>query len=146
MNHCVRCTSQLECWCRSFGTYQSELWDDVFSEFEPITEDDIILVNFAAWYPKYKITEPYVPYEQWEESMAGMALSFLQHNRSPSAIMHSTHSRGGACSSAEDLPDQRHVRSLYAWQHRTCLPAQPVREDARQASSWARTLDTSLLA
>lgn len=57
--------------CRSFGTYESKLWDDIFSEFEPITSDDIILVNFAAWYPKYKITEPYVPYQQWEEDMAG---------------------------------------------------------------------------
>ncbi len=69
--------SQLGSWCRSFGTYESKLWDDVFSEFEPITSDDIILVNFAAWYPKYKITEPYVPYEQWEESMAGMSRSAL---------------------------------------------------------------------
>lgn len=57
--------------CRSFGTYDSKLWDDIFSEFQPITEDDIIIVNFAAWYPKYKISEPFIPYMQWEESMAG---------------------------------------------------------------------------
>ena len=58
--------------CRSFGTYESRLWDDVFSEFEPLTSDDIILVNFGAWYPKYKISEPFVPYMQWEDSMAGV--------------------------------------------------------------------------
>ena len=75
--------------CRSFGTYESELWDDVFSEFEPITSDDIILVNFAAWYPKYKITEPYIPYEQWEEDMAGdFAAHTMQQN--PLCSMQST--------------------------------------------------------
>jgi len=58
--------------CRSFGTYESRLWDDVFSEFKPLTSDDIILVNFGAWYPKYKISEPFVPYMQWEDSMAGV--------------------------------------------------------------------------
>ena len=58
--------------CRSFGTYESRLWDDVFSEFAPLTSDDIILVNFGAWYPKYKISEPFVPYMQWEDSMAGV--------------------------------------------------------------------------
>ena len=57
--------------CRSFGTYESKLWDDVFSEFEPITSKDVILVNFAAWYPRFKITEPFVPYQQWQESMTG---------------------------------------------------------------------------
>ena len=34
---------------RSFGTYNSKLWDDVFSDFAPITANDVILVNFGAW-------------------------------------------------------------------------------------------------
>ena len=34
---------------RSFGTYNSKLWDDVFSDFAPLTTDDVIMVNFGAW-------------------------------------------------------------------------------------------------
>ena len=34
---------------RSFGTYNSKLWDDVMSDFAPITANDVILVNFGAW-------------------------------------------------------------------------------------------------
>ena len=34
---------------RSFGTYNAKLWDDVLSDFEPLTADDIVMVNFGAW-------------------------------------------------------------------------------------------------
>lgn len=34
---------------RCFGRYNSSLWDDVFAEFGPITERDLIIVNFGAW-------------------------------------------------------------------------------------------------
>ena len=34
---------------RCFGRYNSSLWDDVFAEFAPLTERDLIIVNFGAW-------------------------------------------------------------------------------------------------
>lgn len=34
---------------RSFGTYNTKLWDDVMSDFEPLTANDIVMVNFGAW-------------------------------------------------------------------------------------------------
>lgn len=54
---------------RSFGTYQAQLWDDIFAEFAPITEKDVILVNFGAWYPRFKISEPHLPWVQWQNAM-----------------------------------------------------------------------------
>ena len=54
---------------RSFGTYQAQLWDDIFAEFAPITEKDVILVNFGAWYPRFKISEPHLPWLQWQNAM-----------------------------------------------------------------------------
>jgi hypothetical protein len=35
---------------RSFGTFNGTLWDDVLSDFAPITDKDVILVNFGAWW------------------------------------------------------------------------------------------------
>ena len=54
---------------RSFGTYQAQLWDDIFAEFAPITENDVILVNFGAWYPRFKISEPHLPWQEWQNAM-----------------------------------------------------------------------------
>lgn len=31
--------------CRSFGIFNISLWDDVFAEFGPLTEKDIIIVG-----------------------------------------------------------------------------------------------------
>ena len=33
--------------CRSFGIFNMSLWDDVFAEFTPLTEKDIIIVGVA---------------------------------------------------------------------------------------------------
>jgi hypothetical protein len=57
---------------RSFGTYNPQLWDDVFSDFAPLTAKDVILVNFGAWYPRFKASEPGAPWVQWQADMAAM--------------------------------------------------------------------------
>ena len=57
---------------RSFGTYNSQLWDDVMSDFAPLTAQDVVLVNFGAWYPRYKISEPHLPWLQWQSDMSAM--------------------------------------------------------------------------
>lgn len=62
---------------RSFGTYQAQLWDDIFAEFAPLTERDVILVNFGAWYPRFKISEPHVPWVQFQDSMTELVTQKL---------------------------------------------------------------------
>ena len=42
---------------RAFGRFNLTLWDDVFKEFEPLTDQDVIIVNFGAWYPRYNVHE-----------------------------------------------------------------------------------------
>lgn len=62
---------------RSFGTFNGTLWDDVFSDFAPITEKDVIMVNFGAWYPRYKISEPHIPWVEWQNHMTEMTMNKL---------------------------------------------------------------------
>lgn len=45
---------------RCFGRYNSSLWDDVFAELPKLTERDVIIVNFGAWYPRFNFNEPQV--------------------------------------------------------------------------------------
>ena len=45
------------CACRAYGRFNLSLWDDVMAEFQPLTEEDVIVVNFGAWYPRYNIYE-----------------------------------------------------------------------------------------
>ena len=45
---------------RCFGRYNSSLWDDVFAELPTLTERDVIIVNFGAWYPRFNYNEPRV--------------------------------------------------------------------------------------
>ena len=45
---------------RCFGRYNSSLWDDVMAELPPLTEQDVIIVNFGAWYPRFNFNEPRV--------------------------------------------------------------------------------------
>ena len=56
----VNTTGGLQILVRCFGRYNASLWDDVFAEFGTITERDIIIVNFGAWYPRFNYNEPTV--------------------------------------------------------------------------------------
>lgn len=38
---------------RGFGRFNLTLWDKVIAELEPITERDVIMVNFGAWYHRF---------------------------------------------------------------------------------------------
>ena len=42
---------------RCFGRFNGTLWDDVFAELGPLTERDVIIVNFGAWYPRFNYYE-----------------------------------------------------------------------------------------
>jgi hypothetical protein len=42
---------------RAFGRFNLTLWDDVFEEFLPLADTDVIVVNFGAWYPRYNVHE-----------------------------------------------------------------------------------------
>ena len=48
----------VHCTCRAYGRFNLSLWDDSMAEFQPFTEDDVIVVNFGAWYPRYNMHEP----------------------------------------------------------------------------------------
>ena len=43
--------------CRAYGRFNLSLWDDVMVEFQPLTDEDVIVVNFGAWYPRYNVHE-----------------------------------------------------------------------------------------
>ncbi len=45
---------------RCFARYNSSLWDDVFTELPLLTEQDVIIINFGAWYPRFNYNEPKV--------------------------------------------------------------------------------------
>lgn len=45
---------------RCFGRYNSSLWDDVFAELPLLTDRDVVIVNFGAWYPRFNFNEPRV--------------------------------------------------------------------------------------
>lgn len=34
---------------RNFGYFHPQLWDDMLSDLQPLTESDILMVNFGAW-------------------------------------------------------------------------------------------------
>ncbi|CAL5226961.1 g9846 [Coccomyxa viridis] len=38
---------------RSFGILNLTLWDDIMSEFMPLTSQDVIIAEFGAWYPSF---------------------------------------------------------------------------------------------
>ncbi len=45
---------------RCFGRYNASLWDAVFAELPPLTAQDVIIINFGAWYPRFNFNEPRV--------------------------------------------------------------------------------------
>lgn len=47
----------LQVFLRAFGRFNLTLWDDVFAEFQPLTDNDVIVFNFGAWYPRYNVHE-----------------------------------------------------------------------------------------
>ncbi len=49
--------SGAQVYLRAFGRFNLTLWDDVMAEFEPLTERDVIVFNFGAWYPRYNVHE-----------------------------------------------------------------------------------------
>ena len=38
---------------RDFGTYNQTLFDDVLSDFQPLSADDVVVLNWGAWYHRY---------------------------------------------------------------------------------------------
>ena len=45
---------------RCFGRYNASLWDAVFAELPALTAQDVIIINFGAWYPRFNFNEPRV--------------------------------------------------------------------------------------
>lgn len=55
---------------RCFGIFNLTLWDDVMEEFQPLTRNDVIMVNFGAWYPRFSIHETLVPWQRFQDVSA----------------------------------------------------------------------------
>ena len=34
---------------RNFGYFHPQLWDDMLADLQPLTESDVLMVNFGAW-------------------------------------------------------------------------------------------------
>lgn len=64
----VKLTNGGEILVRCFGRYNPQLWDDVFAEMGPMTERDVIIVNFGAWYPRFNFNEPRASLFPWPSS------------------------------------------------------------------------------
>jgi hypothetical protein len=52
-----------------FGRFNLTLWDKVVAELEPITERDIMLVNFGAWYHRFFFDGGPKEFEAWQEDV-----------------------------------------------------------------------------
>ncbi|CAL8469667.1 g9208 [Coccomyxa elongata] len=62
---------------RCFGRYNASLWDDVFAEIGPLTQHDVIIVNFGAWYPRFNFNEPKAPFEAFKLDVKELFLEKL---------------------------------------------------------------------
>ena len=49
----VRLKSGASVHARIMGSYNAELIDDVLSELGPLNDNDVVIVNFGAWYPRF---------------------------------------------------------------------------------------------
>lgn len=38
---------------RDFGVYNQSLYDDLLSDFQPLRDTDVLVVNWGAWYPRF---------------------------------------------------------------------------------------------
>ena len=80
---------------RCFGRYNASLWDDVFAELPVLTAQDVMIINFGAWYPRFNFNEPRVCLLLWEGCMA-------EHLENGEALVHWLESQtsrhaGGRC-------------------------------------------------
>ncbi|EIE21418.1 hypothetical protein COCSUDRAFT_43154 [Coccomyxa subellipsoidea C-169] len=62
---------------RCFGRYNASLWDDVFAEMGPLTDRDVIIANFGAWYPRFNFNEPRAPFEAFKADVKDLFVDKL---------------------------------------------------------------------
>ncbi len=48
-----RLTNGAQVYVRDFGVYNQTLFDDLLSDFAPLRSDDVLLLNWGAWYPRF---------------------------------------------------------------------------------------------
>eukprot|EP00884_Botryococcus_braunii_P017926 jgi/Botrbrau1/4817/Bobra.0325s0036.1 len=68
---------------RSFGQFNLTLWDLVMSEFGHLTERDVLMVNFGAWYPRFKAGgfDCYDPWHYFKVDMHELIMQRLKDVR-----------------------------------------------------------------
>ncbi|KAK9916493.1 hypothetical protein WJX75_003317 [Coccomyxa subellipsoidea] len=69
---------------RSFGIFNISLWDDVFAEFLPLTENDTIVVEFGAWYPRFNTFQMGTPWARYVNDVQEL---FAQRLRNYKALV-----------------------------------------------------------
>ena len=50
---------------RIMGSYNAELIDDVLSELGPLSDRDVVIVNFGAWYPRFAMQVRRIVWSTW---------------------------------------------------------------------------------
>lgn len=64
---------------RSFGRFNITLWDRVMGELEPVTDRDIILVNFGAWYHRFFFDGGPDEFKAWRDDVHELLFERLRH-------------------------------------------------------------------
>ncbi|EIE21588.1 hypothetical protein COCSUDRAFT_66960 [Coccomyxa subellipsoidea C-169] len=67
----------LHVFLRSFNVFNLTLWDDVMKPFGELQADDILVVNFGAWYPRYSVLDPHHPWPAWQKDMKELLMERL---------------------------------------------------------------------
>lgn len=52
---------------RDMGTYNDTLLGDLLSDFNPLQADDILLINWGAWYPRFAWNQNQVAWRAWQQ-------------------------------------------------------------------------------
>ena len=63
---------------RGFGRFNLDLWDDVLEELQPITKEDIIMVNFGAWYHRFFFNKGSEEWAAWQQDVRELLFERLQ--------------------------------------------------------------------
>ncbi len=54
---------------RCFGRFNLTLWDDVMAELGPLTKQDVLMVNFGAWYHRFFFDGGPREWDAWKDDI-----------------------------------------------------------------------------
>ena len=78
----MNCTSHGQILLRSFGRFSLQLWDDIIGELAPLAPEDILFINWGAWYHRFYIAGGREEFGAWKADMEEVILQRLVHIKS----------------------------------------------------------------